>query len=187
MWGPILRQLPRMFLLPLAILAAPALAQSSASSSTVTAPPSSSSSAAAASGSVSVSTDAVTTATPTVSVQSTQTIGGQGALPPMQTWCPSSIFCAGPLLQALNLAQPYADAKTIVDKPTNKSSADVLADFNNLVNKVGGLDNLSNLTVGDVVNFLETDFVSSPIPNIPSLLGCPRVCAYTGCSLHILS
>ena len=55
------------------------------------------------------------------------------------------------MLQTINLAQPYSDAKTIVDKPTSKSSQQVLADF--------AAFNLSNLTEGDIVNLLNTDFL----------------------------
>ncbi|KAF8417169.1 glycoside hydrolase family 37 protein, partial [Boletus edulis BED1] len=55
------------------------------------------------------------------------------------------------LLQIVNLAQPYSDAKTIVDKPTSKSSQQVLADF--------AAYNLSALTEGNIVNFLDNDFL----------------------------
>ena len=48
------------------------------------------------------------------------------------------------------MAQPYSDQKTIVDKPTSKSSQQVLADFNATFN--------SSTTEGEIVNFLETDF-----------------------------
>lgn len=51
----------------------------------------------------------------------------------------------------MNLAQPYSDAKTIVDKPTSKSSQQVLADF--------AAFNLSAVTEGDIVNFLDNDFL----------------------------
>lgn len=110
----------------------------------------------------------VSTATPTQSVQATQTIGGDGALPPTQTWCPSSIYCAGPILHAMNLAKPFADSKTIVDKPTNKGSVDVVDDFNNLLNEVGGQDNEGNLQTGKVVQFIENDFVSTCLCTSPT-------------------
>lgn len=51
----------------------------------------------------------------------------------------------------MNIAQPYSDAKTIVDKPTSKSSQQVLADF--------AAFNLSTVTEGDIVNFLDNDFL----------------------------
>jgi alpha,alpha-trehalase len=54
------------------------------------------------------------------------------------------------LLQTVNLAQPYADPKTIVDKPTSKSSQQVLSDFNTTIT--------SNATEGAVITFLENDF-----------------------------
>ena len=56
------------------------------------------------------------------------------------------------LLQTVNLAQPYADQKTIVDKPTAKGSQQVLADFSALSN------NTSNITEGSIISFLEADF-----------------------------
>ncbi|KIJ04656.1 alpha,alpha-trehalase, partial [Paxillus involutus ATCC 200175] len=55
------------------------------------------------------------------------------------------------LLQTVNIAQVYSDAKTIVDKPTSKSSQQVLADF--------AAFNLSTVTEGDIVNFEENDFL----------------------------
>ncbi|KAF8901245.1 glycoside hydrolase family 37 protein [Mucidula mucida] len=69
---------------------------------------------------------------------------------PSQAWCPSEIFCAGELLQTVNLAALYVDPKTFVDKPTTKSPEDVLTDFSALGN--------SSLKEGDVVNFVNTDF-----------------------------
>ncbi|KAG9086377.1 hypothetical protein FRC07_013110 [Ceratobasidium sp. 392] len=47
-----------------------------------------------------------------------QPLPRQAALPSKQAWCPSEVFCAGQLLQSVNLAEPYADLKTFVDKPT---------------------------------------------------------------------
>lgn len=53
-------------------------------------------------------------------------------------------------MQTLNLADPYADQKTIVDKPTAKTSQQVLADFRALPN--------GSTTEGDIVGFLDGDF-----------------------------
>ncbi|KAI9566279.1 glycoside hydrolase family 37 protein [Boletus coccyginus] len=78
-------------------------------------------------------------------------VPSQAALPPVQPWCIGQIFCPGSLLQTVNLAQPYSDAKTIVDKPTSKSSQQVLADF--------AAFNLSNITEGDIVTFMDHDFL----------------------------
>jgi alpha,alpha-trehalase len=50
----------------------------------------------------------------------------------------------------VNLAQPYADPKTFVDKPTSKSSQQVLADFQSIFSP--------NVTEGDVVTFVDQDF-----------------------------
>ncbi|KAI8986137.1 glycoside hydrolase [Trametes punicea] len=54
------------------------------------------------------------------------------------------------LLQTVNLARPYSDPKTIVDKPTSKTSQQVLSDFSSIDN--------STVTEGDIVNFLDNDF-----------------------------
>ncbi|EIW74545.1 glycoside hydrolase family 37 protein [Coniophora puteana RWD-64-598 SS2] len=76
----------------------------------------------------------------------------QAALPPVQDWCIGEIFCAGEILQTVNVAQLYADPKTFVDKPTSKSSQQVLADFAALQNSS------SALTEDDLVKFVDTDF-----------------------------
>lgn len=62
-----------------------------------------------------------------------------------------SLFVTMQLLQTVNLAQVYTDAKTVVDKPTSKSSQQVLADF--------AAFNLSNVTEGDIVNLMDNDFL----------------------------
>ncbi|KAJ7205259.1 trehalase [Mycena pura] len=98
-----------------------------------------------------VSQIVVTTATATPSGSASALLPSQAALPPKQAWCPSDIFCAGPLLQTLNLAGIFADPKTIVDKPTAKTSKQVLADF-------GQLPGNTSLTEGQVVTFVDTDF-----------------------------
>ena len=61
-------------------------------------------------------------------------------------------FCArrAQLLQEVNLAAAYSDPKTFVDKPTSKSSQDVLAAFSAITN--------TTITEGDIVNFLDTNF-----------------------------
>ncbi|KAG5724287.1 Trehalase [Termitomyces sp. T112] len=97
----------------------------------------------------SVSNVSVATATPSLSVSSVDALPTQVALPPKQIWCPSEIFCAGQLLQTVNIAQLYPDDKTFVDKPTNKPAPEVLADFQNIS---------SSTTYGEVVQFVENDF-----------------------------
>ncbi|GJE92605.1 glycoside hydrolase family 37 protein [Phanerochaete sordida] len=92
----------------------------------------------------------LSTATPAPTAPLTNTLPSQVPLPPKQAWCPSEIFCAGELLQTVNLAQPYSDQKTIVDKPTSKSSQQVLSDFNALFN--------ASTTEGSIVTFLDNDF-----------------------------
>ncbi|KAF7798296.1 hypothetical protein EIP86_009516 [Pleurotus ostreatoroseus] len=89
-----------------------------------------------------------TVASPTVPLSNT--LPSQAPLPPTQPWCPSRIFCAGTLLQTVNLAQAYSDPKTFVDKPTSKSSQQVLSDFQ-------AIDN-SSVTEGGIVSFLDNDF-----------------------------
>lgn len=54
------------------------------------------------------------------------------------------------LLQTVNLAAAYGDPKTFVDKPTSKSSQQVLSAFNAISNSTG--------TEGDIVNFLDNNF-----------------------------
>lgn len=53
-------------------------------------------------------------------------------------------------MQTLNLADPYSDQKTIVDKPTSKTSQQVLSDFQNI--------DTSSLTEDAIVQFLDNDF-----------------------------
>lgn len=60
------------------------------------------------------------------------------------------------LLQTVNVASIYADPKTFVDKPTNKSSSSVLSDFNTIVSGAG--NSTSNITEGQIVTFVDTDF-----------------------------
>ncbi|KAJ7268041.1 trehalase [Mycena rebaudengoi] len=105
----------------------------------------------AASQSSSLSYVAVATATASPSGGASALVPTQAALPPKQAWCPSEIFCAGALLQTLHLAHPYDDPKTIVDKPTAKTSKAVLADFAKLPGN-------GSITEGQVVDFLDSDF-----------------------------
>ncbi|TFK27682.1 trehalase [Coprinopsis marcescibilis] len=94
----------------------------------------------------------VVTARPTPSAPLDQTLPSQAALPPRQEWCPSEIFCAGPLLQTVNVAHVYPDDKTFIDKassPTSKPAREVLNDFQNIS---------TGTTYGQIVTFLENDF-----------------------------
>lgn len=50
----------------------------------------------------------------------------------------------------MNIAGLFADPKTFVDKPTNKTSQVVLSDFNNLTSSV--------ITEGAITQFVDTDF-----------------------------
>ncbi|KDR82546.1 hypothetical protein GALMADRAFT_220535 [Galerina marginata CBS 339.88] len=91
----------------------------------------------------------VATAVPSPTAALSSPLPSQVALPPKQAWCPSEIFCAGSLLQTVNVAHLYPDDKTFVDKPTSKSAQAVLADFQNIS---------SSTTYAQIVNFLDSDF-----------------------------
>lgn len=93
----------------------------------------------------------ISTAVASPSASLGATLPAQAPLPPTQGWCIGQIFCAGSLLQTVNIAQVYSDPKTFVDKPTGKSSQQVLADFSNF--------NLSAATEGEIVNFVDNDFL----------------------------
>ncbi|TFK40489.1 trehalase [Crucibulum laeve] len=96
-----------------------------------------------------VPTIIVSTAVPSPTASLDSPLPSQVALPPKQAWCPSEIFCAGPLLQTVNIAHLYPDDKTFVDKPTSKTPQQVLSDFGNIS---------TNATFGSIVNFVNTDF-----------------------------
>lgn len=96
-----------------------------------------------------VPSETIATAVPSPTGALESSLPSQVALPPKQAWCPSEIFCAGQLLQAVNVAHLYPDDKTFVDKPTSKSSREVLNDFRNIS---------SGTTYGQIVSFLEQDF-----------------------------
>ncbi|KAI0763541.1 glycoside hydrolase [Trametes elegans] len=93
----------------------------------------------------------ISTAVASPSAPLSSALPSQVPLPPTQAWCLSRIFCAGALLQTVNLARPYADPKTFVDKPTSKSSQQVLSDFEKI-------NNSSSVTEGAIVDFLDNDF-----------------------------
>lgn len=74
----------------------------------------------------------------------------QAPLPPKQAWCPSEIFCAGEILQSINIARPYSDSKTIVDKPTTDTTNATIAAYRNYTS--------NELTYGEVTQFLDNYF-----------------------------
>ncbi|KAF5380644.1 hypothetical protein D9757_007005 [Collybiopsis confluens] len=121
-----------------------------------------------------VSQISVTTATASPTASLAASIPSQFAFPPTQAWCPSEIFCAGPLLQTVNDASVYSDPKTFVDKPTSNSSANVLVNFQQLQSS-------SNITEGDVAQFVNSNFKGEGLelealilpnfPQNPSFLG----------------
>ena len=55
------------------------------------------------------------------------------------------------LLQTVNVARLYVDPKTFVDKPTSRSSQQVLSAFD-------GLDDDGSVTNGDVLDFVNNNF-----------------------------
>ncbi|KAL9711247.1 hypothetical protein Ac2012v2_005787 [Leucoagaricus gongylophorus] len=91
----------------------------------------------------------VTTAIPSATASDNVVLPSQADLPPEQPWCPSEVFCPGSLLQAVNIAHLFPDDKTFVDKPTSKPPQEVLANF----------QNISNLTYGQIISFVEQNFV----------------------------
>ncbi|KAF8319627.1 trehalase-domain-containing protein [Clavulina sp. PMI_390] len=115
--------------------------------------------------STSVSTEAPTTTTPlevSTSVPSptaalNATLPAQSPLAAKQAWCPSEIFCNGALLQTINIAQLYGDAKTFVDKPTVGTSNATLLDFYALYN-TSVISNYSAVTYGALETYVETDY-----------------------------
>ncbi|KAH8114772.1 trehalase [Phellopilus nigrolimitatus] len=98
----------------------------------------------------------LSTTVPSPTVPLTDDLPSQAALPMVQAWCPSEIFCAGSLLQTVNIASLYSDPKTFVDKPTNFSSAAVLSTFNSLVSSAG--NSTTNITEQQIVDFVDTNF-----------------------------
>lgn len=80
----------------------------------------------------------------------TATLPSQVPPPPAQAWCPSEIFCAGALLQTVNIAELWSDPKTFVDKPTNSSPQSVLTAFASV--------NSTNTTEGAVLGFVDSNF-----------------------------
>ena len=103
------------------------------------------STASSVSQSTSVSTS---TATPTDALDSP--LPSQAPLPPKQTWCTSEIFCPGEILQSINIARPYPDSKTIVDKPTTNTTNATIAAYRNFTS--------NGLTYGEVTQFLDNYF-----------------------------
>ncbi|KIK16915.1 glycoside hydrolase family 37 protein [Pisolithus microcarpus 441] len=105
--------------------------------------------------STTTTTDFLETSVPTLiipnSVPSLLHLSRRHSRPPVQPWCIGQFFCPGSVLQTLNIAQLYSDPKTFVDKPTSKSAQQVLADFATF--------DLSTVTEGDLVNFVENDFL----------------------------
>ncbi|KAJ7599902.1 glycoside hydrolase family 37 protein [Mycena floridula] len=97
----------------------------------------------------SVTQTAVSTAIASASIPLSSPLPSQIAVPPKQAWCPSEIFCAGALLQSVNVAGLYVDPKTFVDKPTNVTSSAVLSAFSNLT---------AQSTEGDIEQFVDTFF-----------------------------
>ncbi|ETW82190.1 glycoside hydrolase family 37 protein [Heterobasidion irregulare TC 32-1] len=100
--------------------------------------------------SVSAPSNTVTTVVASPTAPLSAVLPSQVSLPPHQAWCPSEIFCAGALLQTVNIAGLYSDPKTFVDKPTNGSSQAVLSAFSAI--------NSTNVTEGAVLNFVDTNF-----------------------------
>ncbi|KAI0036264.1 Six-hairpin glycosidase-like protein [Vararia minispora EC-137] len=101
--------------------------------------------------SVASSATSVSVAIPSASIPSAP-LPSQVQLPPKQAWCPSQIFCAGEVLQTVNLADVFIDPKSFVDKPTNSSPSTVFTAFT-----ATGL-NTTSATDGSVASFVSTYF-----------------------------
>ncbi|KAL5519820.1 hypothetical protein ACEPAG_1480 [Sanghuangporus baumii] len=127
------------------VSALPQAASSSASSAT----------ASSAGTSASAPSITVSTAVPSPTAPLTNSLPSQVPLPPVQAWCPSEIFCAGPILQTVNIADIYTDPKTFVDKPTSRPPEDVVSTFNGTVTAAG---NTTNITIQQIVDFVDTNF-----------------------------
>ncbi|KAG1148244.1 hypothetical protein G6F37_003514 [Rhizopus arrhizus] len=67
--------------------------------------------------------------------------------------CDSPIYCEGPILKTVQLAELYPDSKTFVDMPTSKSEADVVKAFN----AMGGV----NATRDQVKQFVKENFLEA--------------------------
>ncbi|WWC71393.1 uncharacterized protein I206_105348 [Kwoniella pini CBS 10737] len=102
--------------------------------------------------SISFSATPISTTVPSATVALDTPVPGQGDYPPIQYLCENgsnTTYCAGVLLQDVQLAGIFPDSKTFVDKPTNGTLNDTLAAFNALG---------SNLTIGTVETFVEGNF-----------------------------
>jgi len=62
----------------------------------------------------------------------------------------------GQILQSVDLAQVFVDSKTFVDKPTKGTTNETINSFNSMVQSAG---NLTGLTEGNIVQFVENNFV----------------------------
>ncbi|KAG9022809.1 hypothetical protein FS837_006129, partial [Tulasnella sp. UAMH 9824] len=103
------------------------------------------------------------TAVPSPTGSPDAALPSQSPLAPHQDWCPSNIFCAGALLQTVNIAQLYPDSKTFVDKPTTKSADQVATDFFHLNNNTDG----QPVTYGKITNFVQSDFKGEGLELVP--------------------
>ncbi|KDQ16083.1 glycoside hydrolase family 37 protein [Botryobasidium botryosum FD-172 SS1] len=111
---------------------------------------------------------AVSTAVPSAPAATGQSLPSQAPLAPAQPWCPSLIFCNGPLLQTINIANVYPDSKTFVDKPTNGTSNATLAAFSQIDPTSSTFAAPSNnITYGQVINFVDTDFKGEGLELVP--------------------
>ncbi|KAL7417412.1 Six-hairpin glycosidase-like protein [Mrakia frigida] len=112
------------------------------------------SSAAASSSTLpSTTTSAAATASPSSTLPATALVESYNSSEP-QSWCPTGSYCAGDLLQTVELAQIFPDSKTFPDKPTKFSYNETLAAFQ--AAKASG----NNLTVGELEDFVNTYFTA---------------------------
>ncbi|RXK36960.1 alpha,alpha-trehalase [Tremella mesenterica] len=105
-----------------------------------------------ASASSSFSPTPVTTSVPSPTGSLNDTVPGQNGYPPAQYWCKAGSnepFCAGQLLQDVELSGIFGDSKTFSDKPTLHNLSETYAAFNQLT---------ANVTVGQIEQFVEQYF-----------------------------
>lgn len=114
-------------------------------------------------GSSSVVAASTSVPSPTAALNSTV---NEGILPRQQYLCAggaNATYCPGELLQLVQLSGIFGDSKTFPDKPTKYSLNETYFAFSQLVQGKQG-----NVTVGDVVQFVEGYFQGEGLELVPA-------------------
>ncbi|XP_022168523.1 trehalase-like [Myzus persicae] len=90
--------------------------------------------------------------------------------PPIYEVCPSSIYCKGDLLKAVQISKVFGSPKTFVDMQMKRKEVDILNDFRTLNNQFNGtipvrdLRNfvIANFRVYNIINWSPPDFKNHP-------------------------